>query len=399
MKKLKIAGVVLFVLAIAAVGVWMWQTKEPYYPDEVKASVQNDETKLVNEPTTKNQAGTASGSKTIAQNNKTTVKNNKATNTKKPKKKVKKKTAFTIKMHFVGDLLCATDARTYYANCFEDVAKSKKPSYFLKKVSKFFKNDDYTIGDAENVYSNKKLPISDKGQVANPGIKAFWFKTKAKNARILKAGGIDYVSIENNHIMDYGMTGKTDTRKAIKKAGVVWGDEGHIRYFSKKGFKVAIIAVSMYYDGVVPQIRKYIKKASKKSDYQIIYFHGGTEAIHEPEGWKKNACRRLIDYGADLVIGDHPHVLQPMEKYKGKTIIYSMGNFVFGGNRHPENRTIIYRHTLTIDKDKVKKQKGKIIPCYVYRGAMNNWQPAVIKNKTKKKHVIQFMKKKRSSPF
>ncbi len=117
----------------------------------------------------------------------------------------------------------------------------------------------------------------------------------------------------------------------------------------KHNFKIAVICVSMYgdyvftYNSVCPE-----KKLRKKSDYQIIYFHGGTEGLHEPESWKVNACHTLIDSGADLIIGDHPHVLQPLEKYNNKTIIYSLGNFIFGGNRHPENRTIIYQHTITL---------------------------------------------------
>ena len=309
--------------------------------------------------------------------------------------------AFQIKLSFVGDLLCATDARTSYENCFEDVAAVKDPAYFLSEVHEYFLNDDFTIGDAENVYSdNKNLSMSDKGQYADPNIEAYWFKTKSKNAKILSAGGIDMVSIDNNHINDYGAQGHQDTKDALDKANVLWGEEGKIVYYEKQGYKIAVICVSMYNDGVLEKIKGYVSDASKKSDYQIIYFHGGVEAVHVPEDWKINACHTLIDAGADMVIGDHPHVLQPREVYKGKTIIYSMGNFVFGGNRHPENRTIIYQHTLTIDSDgTLKNEKGKIIPCYVYTGDTNNWKPQVIKDKGTKKKVLNFMKGKTNSPL
>lgn len=385
MKKVLITiGAIAAVAIIAGIGVILWQTRVPYVE------------KNVDEWTTTAQSAQAATTQTTnPSNDKTEIVSTQPT-TPQPATDG----TFQIQLHFVGDLLCATDARTHYDNCFEDVAARVKPSYFLKKVSKYFKNDDFTIGDAENVYSNKNLPISEKGQSANPNIEAYWFKTKKKNARILKAGGIDYVSIENNHIMDYGLEGKQDTKKATRKAGVIWGDEAHIRYFQKQGYKLAVIAISMYNDVGLPNFKKYIKKASKKSDYQIICFHGGTEAIHEPEAWKVNACHKLIDYGADLVIGDHPHVLQPMQNYKGHTIIYSMGNFVFGGNRHPENRTIIYRHTLTVSPDlKLKSEKGKVIPCYVYTGDTNNWQPAPIKDKAARKNVKRFMKGKRKTPF
>ncbi len=311
-----------------------------------------------------------------------------------------KKPSFDIQMHFVGDMLCATDERTHYEGCFEDVAAVEDPSYFLSEVSDLFKNDDITIGDAENVYSdNKNLQISEKGQSADPNIEAYWFKTKTKNAKILKVGGIDYVSIDNNHINDYGPQGYKDTKKALDKVGVDWGEQDKIVYYEKDGYTIGVIGITMYTEQSVPAIKKHIKKASKESDYQIVYFHGGTEAIHEPEGWKVNACHKLIDAGADMVIGDHPHVLQPLEKYKGKTIIYSMGNFVFGGNRHPENRTIIYRHTLTIDNGELKTEKGKIIPCYVYTGSTNNWKPKIITDQSEKKKVLDFMKGKTKSPL
>ncbi|MBE5958177.1 MAG: CapA family protein [Lachnospiraceae bacterium] len=308
--------------------------------------------------------------------------------------------SFEIKLSFVGDCLCATNENTHYENCFNDVADRKDKSYFLAKVNKYFLNDDFTISDCENVYSDSKdLQVSDKGQYQDPNIEAYWFKSKAKNAEILSAGGIDCVSISNNHINDYGSQGKNDTKDALDKAGVLWGEEGKTVYYEKNGFKIAVICVSMYGDGVVPNIIDYIKKATKKSDYQIIYFHGGTEAIHEPETWKKNACHKLVDAGADLIMGDHPHVLQPLEVYNDVTIIYSLGNFIFGGNRHPENRTIIYQHTLTITKDSLSSQSGKIIPCYVYTGDTNNWQPAVIKDKGTRKKVLKFMKWEADSPL
>lgn len=309
--------------------------------------------------------------------------------------------SFQIKLSFVGDCLCATDARTSYDNCFEEVADRKNPSYFLANVQSLFLNDDFTIADCENVYSDSKnLAMSDKGQYSNPNIEAYWFKTKAKNAQILSVGGIDMVSIDNNHINDYGLQGHEDTRKALNDANVQWGEEGKIVYYEKNGYRIAIICVSMYHDGVVDAIKGYLKKAEKRSDYQIIYFHGGEEAVHTAETWKINACHTLIDSGADLIIGDHPHVLQPREIYHGKTIIYSMGNFIFGGNRHPENRTIIYQHTLTVDlQTNLSSEKGKIIPCYVYTGETNNWQPALIKDKRTKQKVLDFMNGKTNSPL
>lgn len=309
-------------------------------------------------------------------------------------------TTSTITLSFIGDCLCATDENTNYENCFNDVADAKPASYFFEKVNSYFLNDDFTVADCENVFSDStNLQVSDKGQYDNPDIEAYWFKSKSKNANILKEGGIDCVSISNNHIDDYGTVGHEDTKVALDAANVQWGEEGKFIYYKKDKFKIAVICTTMYGSYAISSIENYIAKASKKSDYQIVYFHGGTEAIHEPEAWKIEACHNLVDAGADLIMGDHPHVLQPMETYKNVTIIYSLGNFIFGGNRHPENRTIIYQHTLTLEHGVLKEQSGKIIPCYVYTGETNNWQPAIIKDKKEKQKVLRFMKGKRALPY
>lgn len=308
--------------------------------------------------------------------------------------------SFTIQLSFIGDCLCATNEYTAYANCFNEVAEKEDPSYFLKNVSSYFLNDDFTVADCENVYSDSTdLSVSDKGQYSDPDIEAYWFKTPAKNAGILSVGGIDMVSISNNHINDYGAQGKEDTKKALDDANVQWGTEGKIVYYEKRGFKISVICVSMYSSYVVESIKEYINEASENSDYQIIYFHGGEEAVHAPEDWKVQACHDLIDAGADLIMGDHPHVLQPMETYNDVTIIYSLGNFIFGGNRHPENRTIIYQHELTITENKLVAQNGNIIPCYVYTGDTNNWQPDIITDKEQKNKVLKFMAGKVDLPY
>ena len=104
----------------------------------------------------------------------------------------------------------------------------------------------------------------------------------------------------------------------------------------------------------------------------------------------------LVDQGADLILGAHPHVLQKRENYNGVDIVYSLGNFCFGGNDHPgSNRTIIYKYKLKIhsvgDTKEVVAKEEKIIPCYVYTGGTNNWQPYPIDDGETFEKVIKFM--------
>lgn len=333
---------------------------------------------------------------------------------------------FTISMNFVGDLLLATNHAQTYENCFNQVADEQPPEYFLQNVSEIFLNDDITVGDCENVFSDSdSLYISDKGQaqaeadyaaacaaaeaagepMPEDTFQAFWFKSKAANASIIKVGGIDIVSIDNNHINDYGQQGKEDTKLALEAAGVEWGNSTKTVYREVNGFRIAFIFGTMYGPGAESTMLSNLNAAQSESDYQVVYFHGGTESIHEPEGWKVASCHNLVDNGADLILGDHPHVLQPMEEYNGVYIVYSLGNLCFGGNKHPENRTIIFNQTLNITKDipsgtyTITNISYDITPCYVYTGDINNWQPAIIDDEADKQKVLDFMNGLTSSPL
>ena len=112
------------------------------------------------------------------------------------------------------------------------------------------------------------------------------------------------------------------------------------------------------------------------------------------------ASRRLIDNGADLVLGNHPHVLQPREVYKGKEIIYSLGNFCFGGSRGPENRTIIYQLILRVENGELVSAASELIPCYVHTGGrVNNYCPAPIEDEAQARRVLDFMDGKAKLPL
>ncbi len=108
-----------------------------------------------------------------------------------------------------------------------------------------------------------------------------------------------------------------------------------------------------------------------------------------------------MDAGADLVVGNHPHVLQPREVYKDVEIIYSLGNFCFGGNKKPGKNTAIYQMELTVETETLKlcDSKSEIIPCYVFTGEWNNYQPAIVTDESDKAKILDFMNGKRKSPY
>ena len=241
---------------------------------------------------------------------------------------------FNIVMHFTGDVLIAENHDAGRAGGLNEYASREDAGYFLKNAAPYFLNDDFTVVNLENVLSDRPLSAAKKN------LPAYWFKSRTANTEILTGSGVECVSIANNHTRDYGLEGFNDTAAALEGAGIEYGTEDKTVYFEKNGFKIALICSCLWNSGGANAIIKRIKDAEAQSDFQIVFFHGGKEAEHIPEQWKIDACHRLVDNGADIVVGAHPHVLQRAESYNGAKIVYSLGNFCFGGNRSPENRDL-----------------------------------------------------------
>lgn len=303
--------------------------------------------------------------------------------------------SFEIEINIAGDTMLAAYKNQDFAGGFNEYVENHKPAYFFKEVNHIFRNDDLSIINLENVFTDKELK-----EVWKDHSPAYWYRSKTSNTQILKDGFIEAVSLANNHFGDYGNQGRLDTEEAVGKAGILYGTNDKTFYYEKNGYRIAVICNGLWGEWQANNIINRIKEAEKESDFQIVYYHGGTERIHKPEDWKIRASRKLVDNGADLVIGNHPHVLQPMESYNGVDIVYSLGNFCFGGNRKPENRTIIYNLKLEVSKDGVLLNKtSEIIPCYVYTGNINNYQPDIIEDENIKQRVIDFMNWEIDSPL
>lgn len=300
-----------------------------------------------------------------------------------------------ITISFLGDCLLATLYGYSNTDSFNDTAQNVEAEYFFEGVIDIIGNDDFTIANAENVFTDKPLKESYKGY--SP---AYWFKSPSKNAEIYAKNSIDLVSLANNHTYDYGVEGYHDTIAAVEAAMVDWTDETRPVVLEKDGIKIAVISLVLYryedYEKTFEQIAEYKNKA----DAIIVFFHGGTERLHIPEEFKENAARAFIDAGATCVIGSHPHVLQPFEEHNGGHILYSLGNFCYGSSAHPENRTIIFQETLTFDSDgNFISMQENIVPCYVYTGLSNNYQPFIIEDEKIKNEVLDFMYQRSGTLF
>lgn len=300
-----------------------------------------------------------------------------------------------IVFNFMGDCTLGTYCGEYTPERFNETADRVEPEYFFEGVKHILDKGTFNITNCEVVLTDNPLVEVDKGYEP-----AFWFKSPAKNAQIFSKNGIDAVTIANNHIADYGQDGIDDTIAALESYGVKWGNNSTPVLLEKDGIKIVLFCVETWDEVVTSgEILTQIQNYSATTDLQIVFFHSGTEKIHYPDAHKIEYAHQFVDAGADLVIGSHPHVLQPIEVYNDVTIVYSLGNFVYGGNTHPENRTIVYTHTFNFEGRKLTGESNEIHPCYIYTGEMNAFQPTIIDDETDRQIVLDFMDGLLDSPL
>lgn len=298
----------------------------------------------------------------------------------------------TIVMNFVGDVMLAAENGYDGFWSFNLFAYDTPADYYFAKMQSLFANDDWTVANCENVFTDREDPTPTEKQ----GEFTYWYYSGTENANIFSAGSIELVSLANNHALDYGYEGRDDTAAALTAAGCTPILEGRSVMLEKSGVTVGLLCISMYSEYYLTPILEWLEKTGDTCDFRIVYYHGGTERVHEPNAWRIRASRTMIDAGADLVLGNHPHVLQPIEHYNGKTIVYSLGNFLFGGAHTCENRTMVYTLTLDITDGTITAASEEITPCYCY-GEL--WQPTPIEKEQDRQRVLDFLAGEREKPY
>lgn len=279
----------------------------------------------------------------------------------------------SLTLSIVGDCTLGTDETFDYDTSLNAYYENYGADYFLQNVKDIFSTDDLTIANFEGT-----LTDSDERED-----KTFAFKAPASYASILTGGSVEAVNTANNHSHDYGEQSFDDTLAALDDAGIVHFGYDETAVMDVKGIKVGLVGIYELYDHLEREQQLKDNIAKVKADGAqliVVIFHWGNETETVPDSNQTTLGRIAIDEGADLVCGHHPHVLQGIETYKGRNIVYSLGNFCFGGNSSPSDMdTMIYQQTFTIDADGVKKDNvTNIIPCSIssatYDG-YNNYQP------------------------
>jgi len=288
--------------------------------------------------------------------------------------KIEERQEITISM--VGDMIFHGSVESYMKKHGED--------FILEAYGPLMKESDIVLGNLETCISNRGEPMEDK---------EYTFRGKPEALKILKDNNFTAVSIANNHVLDFGTEAFLDTMKHLEKNGLLFAGGGRNKeealkgaVVEKNGIRVGFLAFTK----VVPSVEWYagknkpgivgaykihekefvkaIQDIKQVCDVLVVSVHWGQESsivIREEEQY---IARCMIDAGADIIMGHHPHVVQGIEIYKNKPIFYSLGNFIFTKSRIDLNNKTIMAN-VTVDKE------GNIIDINVIPGNIINGKP------------------------
>lgn len=228
---------------------------------------------------------------------------------------------FITSVLVTGDIIPARSVNS-------QVLKYNDFSWPYLKTADITQNADITFADLETPLI-KNCPVTNEGMI---------FCGDSRNVSGLKFAGIDVVTMGNNHAGNWGEEGVSETVAHLKENGIqaTGLQDNNLIIIEKNGVKFAFLGfndISSPQPGVAAadfeQIKTDIKKAKEEADYVIVQFHWGAEYRDTPDSRQIELGRFAVDSGADLVIGNHPHWIQPIELYKGKLITYAHGNYIF----------------------------------------------------------------------
>ncbi|OGR60599.1 MAG: hypothetical protein A2X36_04640 [Elusimicrobia bacterium GWA2_69_24] len=215
--------------------------------------------------------------------------------------------------------------------------------------------------EGDVVLGNLETAVTTRGLAA---LKLWTFRTRPAGLGILKRAGFTVLNLANNHVMDYGVQGLQDTLKAAREQGFLVVGAGADReaarrplFIEKHGLKVGILSLTstipeaMWAGRARPGVAfadfdraaEWIRDAKARCDVLLVSFHGGTERETEPNAIQTAFARLAAAAGADVVLGHHPHMLQPVEFIGDCLVFYSIGNFLFVSPTPGTERTVIVR--------------------------------------------------------
>ncbi len=295
-----------------------------------------------------------------------------------------------ISIAAVGDIMLGSHVIHYL--------KKYGANYPFDSTSIILKAADLAIGNLEAPFATKGVKFEKK----------FNFKVPPKYATGLVDAGFNVLNLANNHTMDYGVEALISTLHTLDSLNLPYSGAGMNKEQALKpailehnGIKVAFIGCSLTfpaefwaaknspgtYSPQETELVTMIKHCEEVADYTVVSFHWGGEGRITPKQYQKEFAHLSVDAGADLIIGHHPHVLQGVELYRNRLIVYSLGNFAFGSYTRRSKDSAILKVYLTRNG----LLYARLIPISVYNYEVS-FQPRILKGKNADdviKHVQQ----------
>lgn len=253
------------------------------------------------------------------------------------------------------------------------------------------------ISGADIFFTNLEAPFGTSGAAFD---KRFTFRVKPALINVLLEGGINLVSLGNNHTMDYGADCLRETIEVLKKNNIKYAGAGfNLKEARKptimevKGKRIGFLSYSLTFpeefwatDTTAGTCFPYesfvfadVKSLKQNADFVIVACHWGAELTEQPKPYQTKLGHRLIDSGADLILGHHPHIVQGIENYKGKYIVYSLGNFIFGSYSESARDSFLFKLIL----HETNGATAQLIPINVYNKEVD-FRPEPLKGKSYK---------------
>lgn len=235
----------------------------------------------------------------------------------------------------------------------ELAARGDDMAYPFSLVRGLLAGDDLTIANLETTLTDATRPFGDP----------LSFRGKPAYAAMLREGSVELVNVANNHAMDFGFPGHEDTVASVRSegVGVFGGDLVDVR--TVRGVEVVNLGYTGGREEVRPRVESDVRRHKRPGNLVIVSFHWGMEGSGTILPTQRLLGRAAVEAGADLVLGHHPHVLQGIENYRGRNIVYSLGNFVFGGHSHPADMdSVVYQQRFMIAEGAIVPGETRVMP-------------------------------------
>jgi len=289
-----------------------------------------------------------------------------------------------------GDMTIGGDVRKRGDSLFDKELKKQGGdlNFLTRNVREILEGDDMTIVNFEGTLTTAPVYKTKND---------FVFSAPPEYVSILREGSIEAVALQNNHVMDHGETGLNETKAVLNEAGIVWSDAKNMGIYEVHGVSIAMLSYQQYREMVeelLVRVPNDVANAKAEHDIVIVSFHWGEELDYKPNANQVRLGRLTVDAGADLVLGHHSHRINPIEEYKGKYIVYSLGNFSFSGNNKPSDMsTFLFQIRFNVTESGTQTDSFRIIPSRISsKTDYNDFAPTPFTDQRLIDNVINMLK-------